>query len=385
MQLTGLPREPPALRRDAPAPRSAGRLGRAILGALVVVLASGTASAGPDVSVDARSGVYQDTDHTFISTSLIALRATLKDLFTIRGKYLADVVSAASVDVVSAATSHFDDLRHEVEGGVTYADGARTASLGYVFSGENDWISHSVRASFAHDLLEHRLTLGAGAALTFNDVGRRGDPSFHRDLTQGTASVDATAVASRDDLVSLGYSLIVLSGYQASPYRFVFFRSPAVPQQLAGNPETVPDERLRHALGLRWNHHVDTDSSIRSHIRGYADDWGVLSATAGVEYVLGLGSFELGPVVRGYVQDRAELYAPQYDERRRYMSRDRELSTFVDVFGGLRAAYRGSPARSFTEFRAEVKVEGFHFHYFDFPLLPDRSGIIAELGVGASF
>lgn len=359
--------------------------GRALLLAALVALAAPPAAAGPDVSIDARTGVYQDTDHTFISTSMIAARATVKDLVTLKGKYLADVVSSASVDVVSAATQHFDELRHEIEGGASYADGTRTASLAYVFSGEHDWLSHSVRAGFSHDFRQHTLTIGAGAALTFNDVGRAGDATFHRDLTQGVGSIDATLVAGRDDLLSLSYSLIVLSGYQASPYRFVFFRSPSVPGQLVGNPETVPDERLRHALGLRWNHHVGSDSAARSHVRAYADDWGVLSATAGLEYVVGLGAFEVGPIVRGYVQDRAELYAPQYEKRQRYMSRDKELSTFVDVFGGLRAAYRGSPGKSFAELRAEVKVEGFYFHYFDYPLLPNRYGVIGEVGLGASF
>ena len=67
------------------------------------------------------------------------------------------------------------------------------------------------------------------------------------------------------------------------------------------------------------------------------------------------------------------------------MTADRELSTFADVFGGVRAGYRGTPARALEELRAEIKVEGFHFHYFDYPLLPDRSGIVAELGLGVSF
>lgn len=358
---------------------------RAVVSGALVALLGRPAGAGPEVSIDARTGVYQDTDHTFISTSTIAARATLKDTFTLKARYLADVVSSASVDVVSAATKHFDELRHEIEGAATYADGTRTASLGYVYSGENDWTSHSVRAGFAHDFFQHRLTLGAGAALTWSDVGRSGDATFHRPLVQGTGSIDATFVASKVDLLSLSYSIIVLNGYQASPYRFVFFQSPSVPGQLVGNPETVPDERLRHAVGLRWNHHVGKDSAARSYVRGYVDDWGVLSATAGVEYVIGFGPFEVGPIARGYIQDRAELYAPQYEKRQRYMSRDRELSTFVDVFGGLRAGYRGSPTKALAELRADIKVEGFHFHFIDYPLLPRRSGIIGEIGLGATF
>lgn len=355
--------------------------------ALLVLATAAPAGADPAVAVDARAGIYQDTDHTFISTNTIALRGTLRDTFTIKARYLADIVSSASVDVISSATTikHFDEIRHEIEGGAGYADGTRTASLAYVFSDENDWTSHSVRAGASHDFFQHQLTLGAGASVTLNEVYRQDDSNFRRDLTQGTGSIDATVVASKRDLLSLSYALMILSGYQASPYRFVRVNEPALKGLTNGDPENPPESRVRHAVGLRWNRHVFSDSSIRSHARGYVDDWGVVSATLGLEYVAGFGPFELGLIARGYLQDRAEFYEPVYSERLRYMTTDRELTTFVDVFGGVRAGYRGSPVRALEELRAEVKVEGFHFHYFDYFKLTDRSGIIAELGLGASF
>lgn len=357
----------------------------AALGALPAGRALAQAAPGAPLAVDLRTGIYQDTDHTFISTSTIVLRGTIKDRVTLRGRYLADVVSSASVDVVSAATASFDEVRHEIEGGVAYADGSRTASASYVFSGEPDWTSHSFRLGASHDFFDHQLTIGVGGSLTLSAVGRADDANFHRDLTQGTGSVDAAIVASRNDLVSVSYSLMILRGFQSSPYRFVFIDDPNTPGLGIGNPETHPDGRLRHAAGVRWNRHVFADSAVRSHARGYIDDWGVLSAIAGAEYVIGLGSFEVGALARGYFQERAEFYEPAYATRIRYMTADRELSTFLDVFGGLRAGYRGSPVKFLSELRADAKVEGFAFHFFNYPRLVDRAGVIAELGVGASF
>jgi hypothetical protein len=359
----------------------------AFLCAVIGAFAARPALAQPVIAVDLRAGIYQDTDHTFISTNTAVVRGTIKDRVTIKGRYLADIVSSASVDVVSAATKSFDEVRHEGEGAVAYADGTRTASVAYVLSLEPDWTSHSIRLGGSHDFFDHQLTIGAGGSVTWSAVGRADDVSFHRDLTQGTGSVDATVVASKNDLVSTSYTLMVLSGYQASPYRFVYVADPSVTSATLtfGNPETHPDGRIRHALGLRWNRHVFTDSAVRSQVRGYLDDWGVFSATAGVEYVIGFGAFEAALIARGYVQERAEFYEPTYATRLRYMTADRELATFIDGFGGFRVGYRGSPAKFLTELRADLKVEGFHFHYFDYPLLTDRSGIVGELGVGASF
>jgi hypothetical protein len=38
-----------------------------------------------------------------------------------------------------------------------------------------------------------------------------------------------------------------------------------------------------------------------------------------------------------------------------------------------------------VSFRAEAKVTGFYFRFFDFPRLPERSGVIGEIAVGMSF
>lgn len=341
--------------------------------------------AQPTVAIDGRSSVYQDSDQTFISTTTVALRGTIKDRVTIKARYLADIITSASVDVVSAATKSFDETRHELEGSVSYADGTRTASLGYVFSDENDWTSHSIRAGGSHDFFDHVLTLGAGGSITFNEVYRSGDINYRQDLTQGSVAVDATVVLSPADLVNATYTLMVLSGYQASPYRFVYIVSPSLANFTYSNPESVPDGRLRHALGLRWNRHIFSDSAIRSTLRGYLDDWGIVSATAGVEYVIGFGPIETAASVRGYIQNSAEFYEARYEKPMRYMTADRELSGFMDAFGGLRVGYRGSPLPIFHELRADLKAEVFAFHFFNFPRLENRVGIIGELGIGASF
>ena len=352
---------------------------------MAATFVSANVLADVEVAADARSSIYQDTDHTFISTTAVAASVKPLEFWSFRGRYIADVVTSASVDVVSAATTAFNDLRHEGLGSVAYRDGTRTASLTYVYSVENDWSSHSVAGSYSQDFAAHQVTLGVGGSFTANNVGRSGDPNFHRSLLQGSASATLGLVATKRDLINFDYTFVYLNGYQASPYRFVRITDPNV--TIAGiyvaSPEAPPEQRGRHAVAARWNHAVGKDSALKSHVRGYLDDWGVKSVTAGTEFVLGLGDFDLGMFVRGYAQSKVEFYQPVYDRPRRYMTADRELATFVDAFGGLRFAF-SKKVGIFEEVRAEAKATGFAFHFFDFPRLTNRFGVIAEIAIGAT-
>ncbi len=360
---------------------------RAVLTLLSVsaVLLAGRSAWAQAGSVDLRSSVYQDSDHTFISTSTAAARGNATDALEVKARYLIDVVSSASIDVVSAATDAFQENRHEGEGALSYSDSQRALGASYIYSREADWQSHTVALGGSHDLLNHNLTIAAGGAYGSNAVGRAKDFNFAESLTTLSGSLSLTAVLGPRDLLNTTYAFSALDGYQASPYRFAYFREPGDTGRLISTPEVHPEARRRHALSMRWNRHVGADSALRSSLRAYADDWGVRSLTAGLEYVIGLGNWDLGLRVRGYGQTGADFYQSVYDTPRRFMSADRELSPFIDVFGGVRARWRRPSSGVFEDLRAEFKVEGFTFLFYDFPRLPVRTGIIGELALGVSF
>jgi hypothetical protein len=399
-----------------------------LLAAVVAVFTGVTSTAQADWSggVDGRSSIYQDTDRTTIWTTIVGAHVSPKDVITFNGHYLADIITSASVDVISTATTRgqcatrvpgsspattpadkcdttpvvqqpFHETRHEGAGSLAYDDGKNTASLGYVYSKENDWRSHSFSAAYSRELLDKRLTLGLGGSFTTNDVGRSHDDNFHQALNQGSLSLDAGIVASKRDLISLGYTFMYLKGYQSSPYRGVKWGC-AAPHgfsdwtgcangALEGDAfsSLSPDQRIRHAMAVRWNRHVFQDSAIKSHLRGYVDSWGVASVTAGTEYVVGFGDLELGMFVRGYAQKGAAFWADMYAQKQRYMTADRELSPFIDGFGGLRFGYlRERRISIFQALHAEVKVTGFAFKFLDFVRLPHREGIIGEIALGGA-
>ncbi len=372
--------------------------------ALASLAGARSAEAQWAASVDGRTSLYQDSDRTTISTTAVAARISPTERVAVSGRYLADIITSASVDVVSSATPRaFHDTRHEGTGGLTYQDGTRTASVGYIYSVEHDWRAHTGTAGFSSDFLDHRLTIGIGGGYTTNDISRSGEDSFHPDIKQvdsfhrkmqqGNASLDVGVVVTKHDLVTFDYTFMFVDGYQASPYRFVPVTFAAFSGFPGATPERDPETRIRHAASVRWNHHAFKDTAIKSHLRGYLDDWGILSITGGVEYVIGFNlgkgsptpssDFELGVFARGYAQNSATFYQAVYDQPRKYMTADRELSSLIDAFGGLRLGW-ARRVGIFDELRADLKGTGFVFKYFDFPRLTGRTGLIGELAIGGS-
>jgi len=218
------------------------------LAAACALLSGSPAGAEPDgdrATVVVRTAGYVDDDHTAISTSLVSVRARpVGDVF-VSARYVADAVSSASVDVVTAATGRWTELRSEVSTGVAYADGTTSLSADYVFSHENDWDSHTVSAGGSRDLFGHNLTLGAGASFVDNRVGRADDANFHERMRVLGGALRAVWVAGKRDIFQGAYDLSRASGYQASPYRYAFVDDPA------GVPIASPRSRRSSARGTR--------------------------------------------------------------------------------------------------------------------------------------
>jgi hypothetical protein len=100
---------------------------------------------------------------------------------------------------------------------------------------------------------------------------------------------------------------------------------------------------------------------------------------------VGFAPWELGFSVRGYAQRHADFYADVYDERMRYMTGDRKLGTYFDVFAGPRLALEYVDVGPFSALRFELKVIGNGFWYTDFDRQPNRYGFVADLGMGGVF
>jgi len=109
--------------------------------------------------------------------------------------------------------------------------------------------------------------------------------------------------------------------------------------------------------------------------RIYLDDWGVLSHTAEASFTRQLAeSWTLRARVRGYRQSHASFYSEAYEMPVRYMTIDRELSTFWDAMGGIKLAYLGSSVD------LDLKADAIVYRFEDYARLRGRVAIVGGLG-----
>ena len=347
---------------------------------LVFIAAS---AAHADTSFTAKTQVYTDSDRTTVVSPVVEGTADVTNSTNISLGYLVDAVSSASVDIVTQAspiTMH--DTRHQVSLGVQQKLDTITATGGYSFSKENDYLSHTLNIGLADELNDKNTTLGLGYGVSFNDVGRSGDENFSRSMTNHHVSLSWTQLISPKLAGQLVYELGYSSGYQASPYRFVPVRMNLTSMPDFWVPETDPDSRMRHAIVGGLNRALgDGGSSIQGDYRFYTDDWGIQSHTLGARYFFHLGkSLEVRLRERFYVQNSATFYQAVYTMPQKYMAYDRELSALWSNTFGVKLNYLIT-----DRLEAEAKLDIFYYYYEDFPPLLDRLGANIGLGVQLTY
>jgi len=350
---------------------------------LIAIAAGVAAVAGGDAraqtSFSSKIQVYVDDDHTEVVSPTVQAEADVGADTHIAAGYLADVISSASVDVVSQASpATIHDVRHQVSATASHQLGPWNAAGGYTFSAENDYTSHVVHGTATRDLFDKATTLGLGYALSLNTIGRAHDDNFSRSLTVHTLAATWTQIVNRKLITQVSYELSAALGYQASAYRFVPVRMDpdAVPSFWV--PETDPDQRFRHAVVVGANLAVFRDSAIQGDYRFYRDTWGIVSHTFGARYFVNLTPrLELRLRSRLYTQSGASFYQANYTATARYMTFDRELGPLWSETLGGKLMWKVADRAE-----AELKLDGFYYRYYEFPALPSRLG--ANVGLGLS-
>lgn len=346
-------------------------------GALAAVLLSPAVLPADEVEVHGKVSVYQDDDATTVVSPRTRVQARPAEGWTIAAGWAADVTTSASVDVTTSATRAWRETRNEAFGSVATTQGDVSANAGAVYSTENDWRSLGLGGGGAVELLQRNLTLSGHYGLSLETVGRNDDEGYARPLTVHTLEVGAAQLLSPEAVGSITYTVSAAHGALQSPYRYV---------PIAGGvsvvPERHPDARLRQAVTLRLNHHVFRDSAVQADYRLYVDDWGVLSHTAGVRYLVHFDpGLTLRLRVRGYLQGAADFYRDDYDELVTYVSADRELSRILGVMAGAKLAYRLEGVGPIEHLDVDAKVDVFRYAYPEYAELSGRLGLVMEAGL----
>ena len=354
------------------------RAARLLFAFALIALAAPAAGADEFVT---KTQIYTDNDHTTVVSPLVRISKDAWRGGILGASFVADVVTSASVDVVTNATARMTDFRKEVAGTITQKISDTTLSGAYIYSAENDYQSHNFNLGLTQDFLQKNSTLAVSYAGSLNDVGRSGDANFHKSLDVHTVDAAWTQLLNARTLMEFAYTFGYATGYQASPYRFVHVESS--PDFKV--PETDPDQRFRHAFVVGLKRHVLKDSAIQLDYRFYLDNWGVTSHTGQFQYVVDFGAATLRLRQRFYYQTAASFFQSHYTEvgEGGYLTADRELSTLWSTLTGAKVTIKAD--KLVKGLSLEAKADVFYFSYIDFAYLHSRLGANLAAGLNMKY
>ena len=352
-----------------------------------------------DVHVSSEVDAYADTDHVFVVSPSIA--GSLSNPVTgwkVGGRYLVDVVSAASVDIVSTASRRWEEVRHAGSVDGSYKLGDFGVGAGGVVSIEPDYQSYAGGGSITRDLLDKNLTLLVGYSHGHDIGGRTGTPFsvFSRTLDINGFKGGATVLVSASTLVSLVGDVIHEAGDPSKPYRYVPLFAPGtqlplgasaavVTQSLSARAlEQLPLKRDRFSLSARLAHRF-TLSTVRVDERVYIDTWGLKASTLDGRFIFDVGRrLSLGPHVRLHGQTSVDFWQRAYALRPgsdlpALRTGDRELGPLINVTGGGTIRYHVGPAANPRSWVLGVDLGLTSTHYLDDIYVTHRLSSIGAL------
>lgn len=259
--------------------------------------------------------------------------------------YNVDIVSSASIDVVTQA-SPYRDTRKEYSLGTDLLHRDTLVGLNYINSRETDYRSDTLAIGMSHDLFDKNMTLNFKVTRSWDQVGKNDDPAFGwKSFNRTIYSTGITQSLTPLWLIQLNYELTADEGLINNPYRSAITLSGALV------PENYPEARTGQAWAVRTSFGFPYEGSdevsggilgsVQLDYRYYYDTFDVRSHTAKVTlqryFFL---NWLAGVFYQYYWQDAASFYGDRVPANQIYKARDKELSQYHDQWVGLTLKYQ---------------------------------------------
>jgi hypothetical protein len=361
------------------------------------------ARAEPRVQVTTELSGYADSDHVEVLTPALAVRAADDtEGWAVDGRYLVDVISAASVDIVATASQPWHEQRHAGALGGSYRARDATVGVQALVSSEPDYLSLGATGSLALRLDEDNVLPRLELSYVRDSVGRARQPNWlFRDNEKLGAQLGSTFVIDRASIVDVSLDLVLERGYLAKPYRYVpmFAAGTTLPAgagvdavNAARSPErpseALPDARDRLALSARAAHRFER-FTLRADQRAYMDSWGLLASTTDARVILNLHErLAVWPRVRFHAQNGASFWKRVYHAGPflpQYRAGDRELSPLatwtvgVGTDVGLSGPLPHSELREPGAIALGFEIDFAETRYFDALYISRRRSLFSML------
>jgi hypothetical protein len=379
--------------------------------AALMLAAPRTARAdGDSVTMRASSEVGGYIDSTATSVLTPSIAATVESPtagWGITGRYLVDVVSAASPDIVSTASPHWVEVRNAGNLGARYKPGNFGVAASGSASYTPDYAAFAGGGQLTQELDQKNLTLTEGYGYGHDTIGRTGTPFavFSRELDYHTFSAGLSRIVNKGLVIGIFGDAIIERGDQSKPYRYVPIFAPSVAASIprgasattvanariqARPIEQLPLERERYALTgrLAWRGERTT---LRFEERLYTDTWGLRASTSDARYFIDVAErVTLWPHLRFHLQDGVTFWQRAYSASDVHAlpalrTGDRELGPLftVGAGGGMRLALGKAGARD--DLVLITTFDGNWTRFADAIYVTERFGAIVTSALEVTF
>lgn len=304
----------------------------------------------------------------------LLVRKKFADKVSVSANYYVDLVSSASIDVVTTA-SPYEEERTQYSLTADYLRGKSTYSIGYINSSESDYDASTFYAGVSQDMFGDLTTVSfsfkKGDNDIFRNIGGSKDPTFTQASEVRSYALGVTQVLTRSLIGAFNFEVISDEGYLNSPYRSVRYFDPSSSNGYSYQGEVYPSTRTSNAASVRLSYYLPYRAALEGWYRFYTDSWGIVGNTAELTYTQPMWQrWIFSGSLRYYRQDAADFYADLFPRRdyANFLARDKELSTFAAITVGVGASYDFRIARLpwVEKAQANIRYDFMTIDYDDF-------------------
>jgi hypothetical protein len=349
------------------------------IGLLLAFVLGQQAAAGvlPEDRADMLYHSY-DGDNVTINGPSLLVRKQFLNNWSASANYYVDSVSSASIDVVTTA-SPYTEQRTQTSVGVDYLRGKWLMSLGYTKSQENDFLANSLNFTISQDMFGDLTTISLGYTLGWDEVGKRNDPDFMREVDRQHYRIGLSQVLTKNMIFGMSVETITDEGYLNNPYRSVRYLDPSDGRGYSYEAEVYPNTRTSTAVAGRLKYYLPYRAALHGEYRYFSDTWGIAAHTGEIGYTHPLDSGWIIEVSgRVYEQTAADFYSDLFPrlQAQNFLARDKELSTFASssIRVGLTYEFAKDGWRFLERGSLSLFYDRMQFDYEDFRDLRNPGG-----------
>lgn len=293
----------------------------------------------PDDRADILYHLYDGGGVTIDGPSILVRKKVGKSISFVANYYV-DMISSASIDVVTTASPYTEE-RQQKSIGMDYLRGNTTMSISVTNSEESDFTSDSYSFSVSQGMFGDLTTLTLAYSLGKDEVRRSDDDTFVREADRQFYSVGLTQIMTRNLIMGMNVETITDEGFLNNPYRTVRYVDSSNPIGYSYEAELYPNTRTSTAIGIKARYYLPYRAAIQGEYRFFTDTWGILSHTGAISYTHPWGAWTFTGKYRHYTQGQADFYSDLFprSEATNFRGRDKELSKFVSQNFRLQASY----------------------------------------------